>query len=432
MAKAVAALLILGSAVSMPLFKISGVTFSGDRILGLLAVVALLGCAIRPGLRWTRIHLALALFVAVQLLTTLLNAAAWPRGMFLVTVYVLGFACFALTAQVTWNANVRRFAVHGLIAIGAVVGLGAGVLAAMANLSGTPMWGTAFVPVGAKVEPFVFGAYATFSEPNFLGSFLLIPFALQLWASVGSHLPPLVGSTGGLRLLGVVVGLAFSYTRAAWIGMAGIALAWTWSQRPSWRTGARLFAAIAAIFALQVATTGPTAFLQRTVGPFLTGTDSTVGPRASISLAMLRSWRERPLVGHGAGAGNRLTLVQRDGRTMHGLWAGNVEVHLLQNSGLLGLAAFLLVLVVVGQEVRQRDRRDAKRPATLGGFVAAGLWLLFAFQFTHALWVMFPYVYLGLLTAEVCAGEEGARADANSGRPRSHSVAQGVVHHGDQ
>lgn len=431
MTRAVAAVLILGSAVSMSLFKMYGITLSGDRIVGLVAVAAVLGIAVRPGLRWTRIHSALGLFAAAQLATSLLSARAWPRGMLLVTVFLLGFGCFALTAQVTRGADTRRFAVRFLVLVGAAVGLLAGALAAAANLSGIPVWGTAYVPMGIKGAPPVFGAYATFLEPNFLGSFLLIPLALQLWglradARASWPVPP-----GGLLLAGIIVGIVFSYTRAAWIGLVGIALVWTWARRPPWTTAARLFGTIALIFALQIATTGPDAFFKRTVLPFLTGRDPTVSPRASISAAMLRSWLERPLVGHGAGAGNRLTLVSGS-HTLRGLWAGNAEVHLLQNAGLVGLLAFLSLVLVVWAEARKGLRRAPDGGTTLRALAACGPWLLFAFQFTHGLWVMYPYVYLGLLTAELYGGREPAAGEVGSGPPRPQTAAQGPVRHAHQ
>jgi hypothetical protein len=57
---------------------------------------------------------------------------------------------------------------------------------------------------------------------------------------------------------------------------------------------------------------------------------------------------------------------------------------------------------------RAIHRRDAEW-TTLGvPLTIAGIFLLFAFQFTHGLWLMFPYVYLGLLTAELHAGEESS------------------------
>ncbi len=49
-------------------------------------------------------------------------------------------------------------------------------------------------------------------------------------------------------------------------------------------------------------------------------------------------------------------------------------------------------------------RRRGEEWATLGvPLTVAEVFLLFSFQFTHALWLMYPYVYLGLLTAELSA-----------------------------
>jgi MYXO-CTERM domain-containing protein len=393
MANALIAVLVLGSAVSMPLVRIWGISLTGDRMVGLIAVALVLVYMCRGRIRWTRIHLALALFVGVQLFTTLLNAWRWPRGLQLVTVYILGFACFALTAHVAAREEARRFAAQLLIAVGAVVGLVAGLLGVAANLWDTQLWGTVRLPVGTPADPPVFSAYVTFLEANFLGSFLLIPLSLSLWSS----------RSDGPRPLGIVTGIAFSYTRAAWLGMAGILAAWAWRRRPPMKTVVSLLGAIALIFAIQIATTGPGVFLQRTMTPVLTGFDKTVAPRAHTNRTMLRSWRNRPLVGHGAGAGSRIGA--RRGRAGH--WAGNLEVHLLQNSGLLGLASFLLVVVVVWRSVRAaRHRRDEGWITRGVPLAATGVCLLFAYQFTQALWVMYPYVYLGLLTAELHGSEQ--------------------------
>ena len=108
MVKVLAAVLVLGSAVSVPLFHVADLTFTGDRILGIVAALLVGVRVLRNGFRWTHVHLALAAFVAVQVFTTLLNAGRWPRGIVLVTVYIFGFACFALTADVASTASVRR------------------------------------------------------------------------------------------------------------------------------------------------------------------------------------------------------------------------------------------------------------------------------------------------------------------------------------
>ncbi len=395
MLKTLVAVLVLGSAVSIPLFDLANITFTGDRILGLLAALFLGVRVLRTGFRWTAVHWALAAFVAVQVLTSVLNMGTWPRGIVLVTVYLLGFACFALMADVASDAAVRRFAAQLLIVVGAVAGLGASLLGIIANLSSTQIWGTTPMFSIRSIHQ-VYSAHGTFSEPNYLGGFLLIPFALYLWGSPES-MP---------RLCSLVTGIVYSCTRASWLGMGGILLACMRIRRLPWRTTLAIVGVIAVAFALLVATSGANAFLRRTVVPFTAGVDRTTHFRVRISEVMLRSWLDRPIVGHGAGAGSQVRLTLPRGYTMWGVWAANAEVHLLQNSGLLGLGAFFLVIGVVWREVRRAARRRGEEWATLGvPLTVAGVFLLFSFQFTHALWLMYPYVYLGLLTAELSANK---------------------------
>ena len=395
MARVLAVVLVVGSTVSVPLFELADLTFTGDRILGIIAILFVVAHALRGRLRWTPVHVALAVFVAVQILTTLLNVGAWPRGIVLVTVYVFGLACFALTADIASTGSVRRFAIQLLIVVGAVVGLVASLLAIAANLSATQLWGTTRLLGWRSIVP-AFSAHFTFSEPNFLGGFLLIPLTLYLWRSPES-LP---------RLFALVTGIVYSCTRASWVGMGGILVACARIRPLSRRATLTVVCVIVLAFALLIATSGASAFLQRTVMPFTVTRDNTMEYRVRISAVMLRSWLERPLVGHGAGAGHLVTMQLPTGRIIQGVWAGNAEVHLLQNAGLLGLAAFVLVVGVVWREVRRAARRRGPEWATLGTPLSvAGIFLLFSFQFTHALWLMYPYVYLGLLTAELSADE---------------------------
>jgi len=279
--------------------------------------------------------------------------------------------------------------------VGAVGGLVASLLAIAANLLKTQLWGTTRLVGTRSIVP-VFSAHITFSEPNFLGGFLLIPLTLFLWRSPES-LP---------RLFALVTGIVYSCTRASWVGMGGILVACARMRPLSRRATLTVVCVIVLAFALLIATSDTSAFLQRTVMPLTVTRDNTMEYRVRISTAMLRSWLTRPLVGHGAGAGHLVTLPLPNGRTLQGVWAGNAEIHLLQNSGLLGLAAFLVLVGVVWRGVRQAAHQRGAAWATLGTPLSiAGIFLLFSFQFTHALWLMYPYVYLGLLTAELSADE---------------------------
>jgi len=395
MARVLAVVLVLGSTVSVPLFDLANLTFTGDRIVGIVAVLFVMAHALRTGFRWTPVHMALAVFVAVQIFTTLLNIRVWPHGIVLVTVYILGYGCFALTADVASAAPIRRFVAQLVIVAGGVAGLVASVLAIAANVSATQLPGTTRLLGTRSVVP-AFSAHFIFSEPNFLGGFLLIPLTLYLWKS----------PEGVPRLFTLVTGIVYSCTRAAWLGMGAIVVACAWIRPFSRQATLTVICVIVLAFALLIATSGSAAFLQRTVMPFTVTRDNTMEYRVRISAAMLRSWLARPLVGHGAGAGHLVMLPLPSGRTLQGVWAGNAEVHLLQNSGVLGLAAFVLVIGVLWREVRRTAHRRGAAWATHGTpLCIVGIFLLFSFQFTHALWLMYPYVYLGLLTAEVGVDE---------------------------
>ena len=81
-------------------------------------------------------------------------------------------------------------------------------------------------------------------------------------------------------------------------------------------------------------------------------------------------------------------------------------------SGHLDLAALLGLVVVIVRRSRRlmADDTGEKTPPVLVPLLASGAALCFAFQFTHGLWLMYPYVYRGFLTAVLEAG-----ADARGG-----------------
>src|SRR5262245_15045809 len=97
--KLVALFLVIAlSACTAPLFDLMSVTFTGDRLLGLAAVVIASFVAWRRQLRWSPIHTALAVFTTIQIVTSLVASGDWPAGPRFSSVYLLGWACFALVA----------------------------------------------------------------------------------------------------------------------------------------------------------------------------------------------------------------------------------------------------------------------------------------------------------------------------------------------
>jgi hypothetical protein len=403
--------LILGSALTAPLLTVANFTLTGDRLLGLAALGGATGLGIVGRLRWTSIHSALLVFVGAQVLTTMLNATAWPQGPKFVTVYLLGFACFCLTHEWANSPQGRlRFATWW-IGVGATLGLVATVVAMWANLFQQFVWGTGIVQVLVS-DPdnprFMFAGKVTFGEWNLLSSFLLIPFALGLWLWGAETDTRWTRWQAMAPLAAVILGLAFGFTRAAWLSMGGIIALWWRLRRPPWRQLMVLASMLALAVLLQVvALRGISPIGLRVVNPVKAGYDWNMAGRLAISRVTIASWLERPVLGQGAGSINRLSVVLSNGRRIEKIWNGNLVLFVLHDSGLLGLAA----LVGLGAAVWRRGARAIRHGAALATppvavpLLVAGAALCFAYQFTHGLWLMYPYVYLGLLTAATDHGQ---------------------------
>ncbi len=402
--------IILLSACTAPLFRIGGVTFTGDRLLGLAAVMAVAAIALRGGLRWTPVHAALALFAGIQMLTSILAMSAWPQGPKFATVYVLGFACFALTAACAGGAAGARQGARLWITVGAVLGVVGAFIGVLANLWRSPIWGSGVAEVlaAATSRRDIFAAKVTFQEWNLYSSFLVVAFALALWSwrsEVGGDLRRWAGL---LSVGGIVQGLVFGLTRAAWVDMAALAALWLWARRPPWRRVAALVLLVAFGFLVQAFVIGASPLYPRILRPLSIGWDHNIAVRVAINSRTIESWRERPILGKGAGSTKNVE-VRWFGALLQDVWNGNIVLFVLHDSGLLGLAAFVALLAVVaraGQRALRRGPDDATR-SVLVPLLAVGVALLFAYQFTHALWMMYPYVYLGLLTASTESGAPG-------------------------
>lgn len=369
----------------------------------MVALVLAAGLGLTRRLHWTSVHSALLAFVAAQVVTSLLNASAWPAGPKFSTIYVLGFACFCLAAEWARASDGPRRFERSWIVIGAALGVIGTIVALYGNLVQRQVWGVAFVqrldPVDAR--RFVFAAQATFNERNLFSSFLLVAFALALWrwtrASDRGRVPPwLFGSLAGL-----VFGLVFGLTRAVWLAVAALTVLWWRTRRPPWRSLAALGSIAALAVLLQAAAIGHTPLWFRMGNP---RDDADMQGRYSINGATIASWLGRPVLGRGAGSVNALSIVKPNGKRLEHVWNGNLVLFVLHDSGLIGFAALCGLAAVVSRRSRRALRADAHRASPLiVPLLAVGCALCFAFLFTHALWLMYPYVYLGFLTAVTAA-----------------------------
>lgn len=479
------------SACTAPLVAVGHLTLTGDRLLGAAAVIAVAAMAVARSLHWTAIHTAVSVFAGVQMLTSLAAAPAWPAGPRFATIYVFGFASFALAAELAARARDPWTGARVWIAVGAFLGLVGAGLGIVANLWQIDLWGSgrAATMRGPRCAQLVlFAAKLTFGEWNLYSSFLLVAFALSLWRWRSGGAPPWRYGSGFVAMSAIVLGLVFGMTRAAWIGMAALIALWAWARRPGWRAAGALAGLLVAGFAAQATAIGQTPLYVRVIQPVQKGLDRNIEIRRLINEATLASWRGVParaesgpparagaapregdecqkhrgqprvgsaepggvtagpvaaqtvrdattpepaplamgsrtrtrspwqwqVFGNGAGSINALRIVPPGEPALEKPWNGNVLLFVLHDSGAIGLASLAGLVVAVALVARGALRRmtDGSGRALAVALLGAGVALLFAYQFTHALWLMYPYVYLGLLSAALARTAPGADVPA--------------------
>jgi O-antigen ligase len=197
-----------------------------------------------------------------------------------------------------------------------------------------------------------------------------------------------------------------SLSRGAWLGaIGGAAVVLLRSRLKSWRQVViPLIVAPAGLIAgwalTSVFNIGPAVTLRiGLVGQLLPG-NLGVGPdeRTYAFDLAIRSWLEHPVFGWGAGSfGQQYTYLSVNLPA----WVGNLEVHALHDSGIvgaigLGLALCVTVVSLWRSASRSQEPNDA---AIRVGLLAACATLLIAYQATEATWLGFTWFVFGLAWA---------------------------------
>jgi O-antigen ligase len=144
--------------------------------------------------------------------------------------------------------------------------------------------------------------------------------------------------------------------------------------------------------------------------------EGTVVERLDTYAKALEGIAAHPIVGNGTGSfGQRYVYLSVD----EPAWVGNLELHLLYDSGLLGFAGFWLCIGAVGWRAGRAYRR-ARDPLLRGALLGLGgglLTLLVAYQATEATWLALTWVHLGLLAATAALVPPAPRAAPHSPAP---------------
>ena len=343
--------------------------------------------------------LALFLFWSVLSLYRVSEISAAVKTLL---IFAMGAAVYLVFSQAIHSpVEARRVMWAVAVSAGAV-----GVYASIANIGG--FGGTSEIRVYQGVESYS-RVEGIFTHPNYLGGFfaLSIPPVIALSASESLWSRRMLGY---LLVAAALAGLAFSYSRAAWIGTGvGLLVLLPLLRRSFWPVAGL---AVMGVF------TASGAILERFQSIATAGSDPSVTNRFEVWQVIPSLVVERPLLGGGLGnfleaygdlagvipATHSLPYVYSMYSPETLPHAHNLFFNLAVEVGVLGVGAFLWILTVaflrVWQSNRLADRQDRLLCWGLGaGLIAILIQNLADVTLYQGFIALLFFVYLGLLDA---------------------------------
>lgn len=316
------------------------------------------------------------------------------KGLAKMGIFILGFYVFATQLR---GAGRIRLALWGL-AIAASLVAAYGIYQWFMKVPPLALWDDAqSVNVITRV-------YSTLRNPNLLAGYLLTPIALTTALAIRE--------TGLLRLVAAlmagmqVVCLYWTYSRGGWLAlvvMSGVAFGWL-----VWHHGRRLpkwvwAAALAAVFlgGTGVVLRSP-ALTERVKTMFTVRGHSSNSFRANVWAGCLKMAKDNPLIG--IGPGNDLfkkvyPLYMVSG--FEALGAYNVFLEIMVEAGLVGVMAFVALLIAIGKAAFLRGRSGQ----LLGMACLAALMGLMVHGLVDTVWYRPPVQLMFWLVAALAESE---------------------------
>jgi O-antigen ligase len=350
-----------------------------------------------------KIFLLMASLVALYIVTYVLlrdDPAIWPsmfRFFMLVGLLEIGFGLYQVAAglanaQLGWHLPIGALGLAHADYLGTVFGR----------------------PYGSMPEPDTYGAVCLF--------FALMLGLMWLTAAVRPR-SRLVLSTAAIAVAGLLIG----FVRASWFGLlVGVFWALQLHVRRQLRpicwlrvNGALGLAMVVVLVALAVSPPLRDVVARRLArgGDAPEQSLSPANARFRQMAAAIQLWRERPLLGNGPGSFSALGrmgahqeyYLDLETFDVRAIYDPSILTTVLNDTGLLGIAAFVLLVGAYFRRVRRQTVRLKDRHARHRALAAhcALVGLGASFLFTHFLWLPFFWLLLAmtlLLFEPVIAG----------------------------
>lgn len=202
-----------------------------------------------------------------------------------------------------------------------------------------------------------------------------------------------------------LLAMVLSLTRGAWLGFAATAALFFIMRRGFDRLWLkRLFlvciiigAALLSLLAVVYFLPKHIALIDRLASFARLGSERTVVGRVAKYESAISTWQDRPLLGWGTGG-----MARAFGRERKVLaWVGNLEIHLLVDTGVVGLLLFALFVGTMALGAVSALRRAQGTPlrATLLSLSVGFAGLLVAYQSTEGTWLGLFWAHAGLIAA---------------------------------
>jgi len=402
---AAAACLVAASFFSGMAVRVVGLEIRLEQVLPPLVLLVFLA---RPLGSFPRLAVPVGLWVAIGLFSSLGQPIPERAAAHTLRLLVTSLPVFLLPALLKTREEAER-AWDLFLALSC-----AEAVVALAALASYGIFGTFLFVFPEKYLLYVH-PMGTFLEPNILGTVMASAAVALLLRLLSPLLTPAQRGRAALGALLLLAALGASLTRSAWFALPIGLLVTLAAGGPgghrtegSHRTALRLALAcgvlVAALAGTAVALRLPEQLEARSgvVGRLAMLLDPARDPNVQVRLrtydTALSLWREAPLAGMGHGAMER--TAGTEDRTL--AWAGNLEIHLLVDTGLLGLAlvlgfvavAILRVLFAARRSTGEVRRRHAER---FGALVV----LLLCAQATETSWLGTFWVLFGLALASL-------------------------------
>ena len=338
-----------------------------------MAVRTLTLQALRSPLGWP-----LALYAGANLVSTLLFAHEKTRGLKLDAEIVAALLCYVVVTALIKNRRNLETAIKTLWVI-TVIEAALGIMLLLAFVAHLSAYGVQIGDFGLPM------AYGTAWEANIFGSFLLGNFFLLLGDYAGGHRSAL----HSLGLILVVAGIGVSMTRTVWLAFVLGSLLFVAMASRAHGVRTKLFPILAGapMLALAALVVGSATPLAGRLFDVVNLHSSSAAGRFVIFNAALADWRRHPLFGTGTGSFN---FGAAPGQPHP--WLPNFLLLTLHDTGVVGVASLVLVVVVFYRVTFAALRRGGPLSPLIAGSIAGFTALLISFQTTSGFWFAYPWI----------------------------------------